>query len=878
MNIIVEGAKFKLTLDEIKTLEPEFSWEYGRRFILYEDNDTTHSQPFRLRYNDLIQSALSATFDEDCAPEEVHEIYTNLKLLKSIGYPHQDALCVSIIIWVKQLFGNIFQDKLLEAFENKISGLNLEVISEESINFESTSSLFFDEQEGISSNLISKLNSEELIQFFDESIGDAAVEQDIKLELLEIFFPNGDDESSSFTDAHCSLIRKFLEKDPSFVSKSTLQCNFLHAFKVICPLRRSMPFEKRIELFEALLSKKGFENKFSSHSMTYDKEKFCLKVQSKTVQELIGHFSPDIKDDMTSLTITSDHFLIIFDFLTKNYGKPQHEQFSLHESFLKALKVICPTITFMTLDERVELFRALTSSWEPYFDSDLKCINSSSFKIFLNKKGEEERAESCRKLFSQLIYCYTPTSITSIFEELFDSKLDLEERDELLSTLTELTIIWDHLNFSKRGSESQPWNKFHFECPLSLIRKWPKGERLELINLVNRWVKEDQKVNSEYMKIPQYPIWGNGWDEKTHFCGYRREAIKILLDIPQPDRDASELEIRKLEEKYCFLNQGNSTEFSEWISTLPPRDKFFTLQTINQLLDQFGQGDKEFPNNNLGALFGKKDPLQAYFSVFNERILNALRPLYEKRLEWSIIPFIKFLAPQRAIELLILLRCIDDENLLATDYSLDKLEQVFQYANEILFNSESNYSAYLNKNYKKSPESNDEKIFQVDIFEGKMAITKMLLDSHLGLFEGIADKKWIVSATNSLLVGDKMKCSMVKSDVLNIPKSENFELLEFLKPIFNFPFKNSDLLRCMNAFPKRKQKAIISYLIAAQDQGTLMAEIGQFAYFKFISLASQFISFDYLKIDIHIDAMTKILLEAAVDWPENAPKDSELKK
>ncbi|MBA3237872.1 MAG: hypothetical protein H0T62_05915 [Parachlamydiaceae bacterium] len=126
MEITVNNTRFDITPEDIETADVEFSFWEGRRLKFCGKDVKEHF----LRYNDIVKGVLAedATFIEG---EDKQKIYTSLNVLKDKGYPFNGSCAIEIMLFVKQIFGNVFRQELLDQLESKLNVENEESSSEE---------------------------------------------------------------------------------------------------------------------------------------------------------------------------------------------------------------------------------------------------------------------------------------------------------------------------------------------------------------------------------------------------------------------------------------------------------------------------------------------------------------------------------------------------------------------------------------------------------------------------------------------------------------------------------------------------------------------------------------------------------------------------
>ncbi|MBA3238259.1 MAG: hypothetical protein H0T62_07945 [Parachlamydiaceae bacterium] len=151
MKITVNNTRFDINADDLKSVDVEFSFWQGRRIKLCGNDAKKHF----LRYNDIVKGILAedATFIEG---EDKQKIYTALNILKHKGYPYEGSWEIKAMLFLKQMFGNIFRQGLLDQLETT---LNVE-IEELSDNEE----LFTSEE--INSKVLSTIYNEKYVDLF----------------------------------------------------------------------------------------------------------------------------------------------------------------------------------------------------------------------------------------------------------------------------------------------------------------------------------------------------------------------------------------------------------------------------------------------------------------------------------------------------------------------------------------------------------------------------------------------------------------------------------------------------------------------------------------------------------------------------------------
>lgn len=206
-----------------------------------------------------------------------------------------------------------------------------------------------------------------------------------------------------------------------------------------------------------------------------------------------------------------------------------------HQQFLSAFKKMCPSSGFMSVDERLQLFKSFIdlSIWD--FDNHIKILCSSESPKFLKDEQAQEFIKSYRKLFSLLIYHYSMDGIQKILEEIYDEKVEADERKELLFVLGEMSKISDSFSYSESKSTS----------PLPKIFQMPRGQREELIKIANSWLHEEMDFVDDYKKGKLLDHSTTNMDLFLKFFSYREQLLNTLVNIPEEHRKAYEMEFRK---------------------------------------------------------------------------------------------------------------------------------------------------------------------------------------------------------------------------------------------------------------------------------------------------------------------------------------------
>lgn len=128
MEIVIDDVHYKITAEELNSAKAQFSFWEGRRFTFFGTDVVKHA----LRYNDIVQAALSAdaVFEEG---EDEQVMYRALHQLKDRGYPYTGSCFTDTMLWMKQLFGNIFRQSLLDELEDRLVEAEevVEVINEQ---------------------------------------------------------------------------------------------------------------------------------------------------------------------------------------------------------------------------------------------------------------------------------------------------------------------------------------------------------------------------------------------------------------------------------------------------------------------------------------------------------------------------------------------------------------------------------------------------------------------------------------------------------------------------------------------------------------------------------------------------------------------------